>query len=308
MAFNARGTYYGGFQRSRDRADEGLTRALDAKGRADKQARIKKSGERSGLQKLVSAGVRGAAAYYSGGLSEQVGGGAMIDSAMLGTDSQGNAVKNEYGDLAALGSAVYQGSKAQKAQKLAGADAAFDKQYAKRSANVDRLFEHAETAEAKDQAFSAQQSLDAYEQDYSRKKQDLAESGFLGTNLGVKDSEYSKLTSGMSPEELSQIRAKKDNEINASILKGKKESEQRQKNFIDEDRRRQNQTSSTAPVMQKVDPSILSKLQASPPEQQYAQNQMAQHKIMQAEEEARRKKNVLEDERKRAEMMQQGVR
>ena len=60
--------------------------------------------------------------------------------------------------------------------------------------------------------------------------------------------------------------------------------------------------------MQKVDPSILSKLQASPPEQQYAQNQMAQHKIMQAEEEARRKKNVLEDERKRAEMMQQGVR
>jgi hypothetical protein len=263
MAFNASGTDYGGFQRSRDRADEGLTRALDAKGRADKQARIKKSGERSGLQKLVSAGVRGAAAYYSGGLSEQVGGGAMIDSAMLGTDSQGNAVKNEYGDLAALGSAVYQGSKAQKAQKLAGADAAFDKQYAKRSANVDRLFEHAETAEAKDQAFSAQQSLDAYEQDYSRKKQDLAESGFLGTNLGVKDSEYSKLTSGMSPEELSQIRAKKDNEINASILKGKKESEQRQKNFIDEDRRRQNQTSSTAPVMQQVDPSILSKLQAS---------------------------------------------
>jgi hypothetical protein len=284
MAFNASGTDYGGFQRSRDRADEGLTRALDAKGRADKQARIKKSGERSGLQKLVSAGVRGAAAYYSAGLSEQVGGGAMIDSAMLGTDSQGNAVKNEYGDLAALGSAVYQGSKAH------------------------RLFKHAETAEAKDQAFSAQQSLDAYEQDYSRKKQDLAESGFLGTNLGVKDSEYSKLTSGMSPEELSQIRAKKDNEINASILKGKKESEQRQKNFIDEDRRRQNQTSSTAPVMQQVDPSILSKLQASPPAQQYAQNQMAQHKIMQAEEEARRKKNVLEDERKRAEMMQQGVR
>ena len=29
-----------------------VTQALDAKGRADKRARIKKSGERSGLQKL----------------------------------------------------------------------------------------------------------------------------------------------------------------------------------------------------------------------------------------------------------------
>ena len=119
MAFSASGTDYDGFQRSRDRADEGLTRALDAKGRAEKQARIKKSGERSGLQKLGSAVARGAAAYYTGGLSETMGGGDMIDSAMLGTDSEGNAVKNEYGGLIKAGSGVYQGMKARKASDVA---------------------------------------------------------------------------------------------------------------------------------------------------------------------------------------------
>ena len=119
MAFNASGTDYGGFQRSRDRADEGLTRAQDSAGRAAKQARIKKSGERSGMEKLLSTAARGAAAYYTGGLSEQYGGGEMIDSAMLGTDSQGNAVKNEYGGLIKAGSGVYQGLKANKAADVA---------------------------------------------------------------------------------------------------------------------------------------------------------------------------------------------
>jgi len=119
MAFNASGTDYGGFQRSRDRADEGLTRALDAKGRAEKQARIKKSGERSGMEKLLSTAARGAAAYYTGGLSEQYGGGDMIDSAMLGTDSQGNAVKNEYGGLIKAGSGIYHGMDAKKKADIA---------------------------------------------------------------------------------------------------------------------------------------------------------------------------------------------
>ena len=120
MAFNASGTDYGGFQRSRDRADEGLTRAQDSAGRAAKQARIKKSGERSGMEKLLSTAARGAAAYYTGGLSEQYGGGEMIDSAMLGTDSQGNAVKNEYGGLIKAGSGVYHGLDAKKKADIAG--------------------------------------------------------------------------------------------------------------------------------------------------------------------------------------------
>ena len=91
MAYTAGGTDYRGFQSSRDRAREGTTSALKAKGEAEKRARIKKSGERSGLQKLLSAGVRGAAAYYTGGMSEQMGFGGAIDEAMLGTDSEGRA-------------------------------------------------------------------------------------------------------------------------------------------------------------------------------------------------------------------------
>ena len=119
MAFNPGGTDYSGFQRTRDRADEGLTRAMERKAMADKQARIKKSGERSGLQKLASTVARGAAAYYTGGMSEQMGAGDMIDEAALGTDSQGNAVKNEYGGLVKAGSGIYQGMKARKASDVA---------------------------------------------------------------------------------------------------------------------------------------------------------------------------------------------
>ena len=38
MAFNPGGTDYAGFLRQRAQADEGLTRALDRKGRAEKAA------------------------------------------------------------------------------------------------------------------------------------------------------------------------------------------------------------------------------------------------------------------------------
>jgi hypothetical protein len=312
MAFNPGGTDYRGYQSSRDRSDEGLTRALENKARADKQARIKKSGQRSGLQKLISAGVRGAAAYYSGGLSETLGGGKMIDSAMLGTDSEGNAVQNEYGDLAALGSAVYQGSKAQKAQKLAGADSAFDKQYAKRQANVDRLFEHADTAEAKDQAFKAQQSLDAYEQDYLAKKQKVSESGFLGTNLGVKDSDYTSLTAGMSPEELSQARTKRENELSSQVLKGKQEAEKRQEdqirlNWQEGARGKGYKPSEEAPsykapeVTPLQDQNRMQQMQV-PQADPYLQNQMMQQRMKKAEDEERKKQDFLELQRKKQEM------
>jgi hypothetical protein len=119
MAFNASGTNYGEFQRSRDRASDQVTRAEDNLGRKRKQDRIKESGKRSGMEKLLSTAARGAAAYYTGGLSEQYGGGDMIDSAMLGTDSQGNAVKNEYGGLIKAGSGIYQGMKDNKASDVA---------------------------------------------------------------------------------------------------------------------------------------------------------------------------------------------
>mgnify|MGYP003648106252 FL=1 len=131
MAFNASGTNYSGFLDQRRLADNQLTQAQDAKGRADKQSRIKESGKRSGVQKLLSAAARGAAAYYTGGMSETMGGGAMIDGAMLGTDSQGNAVRNEYGDLVGaatqIGGAMANKSGSEAALKLARSDARNEK-------------------------------------------------------------------------------------------------------------------------------------------------------------------------------------
>ena len=106
MAFNPGGTNYQGFLDQRRMADTGVTEALKAKGEAEKAARIRKSGQRSGLQKLGSAVVRGAAAYYTGGMSDTMGGGAMIDEAMLGTDEEGKAVRNEYGEMVGMASQI----------------------------------------------------------------------------------------------------------------------------------------------------------------------------------------------------------
>ena len=169
MAFNPQGTDYRCAQASRDRADEGLTRALDRKGRADKQARIKKSGERSGLQKLVSAGARGLAAVYTGGLSETMGAGSIIDSAMLGTDSEGNAVRNEYGDLVGAGAAVYRGGMAQKDAKLAKQDAKFDKLRNKRMDIVNTMFD----AGMKTEGMNALKAIENMETDYAGKRKGM---------------------------------------------------------------------------------------------------------------------------------------
>jgi len=54
-------------------SDARLTAAEERKDRANKEQRIRDSGKRSGTQKLLSAAARGAAAYFSGGLSEQFG-------------------------------------------------------------------------------------------------------------------------------------------------------------------------------------------------------------------------------------------
>jgi len=192
MAFNPQGTDYRGAQSSRDRADEGLTRALDAKGRADKQARIKKSGERSGLAKLASGVVRGAAAYYTGGLSETMGAGGMIDEAMLGTDSEGNAVRNEYGDLVGAGAMVYQGGMAQKDAKLAKQDAKFDKLRSKRMDIVNTMFD----AGMKTEGMNALKAVENMETDYAGKRKGM-EGGW--NPFAHSDEDYSSLQpSGMS--------------------------------------------------------------------------------------------------------------
>ena len=119
MAFNPSATDYGGMLDLRRLSDKQVTQALKAKGERDRAARIRKSGERSPLQKLGSAAVRGAAAYYTGGASESMGFGGAIDNVMLGTDSEGNPIQNEYGDLVKTGSAVYGAMKDRKAGDVA---------------------------------------------------------------------------------------------------------------------------------------------------------------------------------------------
>ena len=169
MAFNPSGTNYAAMLESRRRADEGVTRALKEKGERDRQARIKASGKRSDLQKLLSAGVRGAAAYYTGGMSEQMGMGGAIDQAMLGTDSEGRAVRNEYGDLVGAGASVYQAGKSMKDAKLAKQDARFDKLRSRRMENVQMLFD----AGMPKEAMKAQREIENMEGDYMTKRKGM---------------------------------------------------------------------------------------------------------------------------------------
>ena len=192
MAFNPSGTNYAGFQASRDRAREGTTRALKAQGERERQARIKESGKRSPFQKLISAGLRGAAAYYTGGLSETMGGGQMIDSAMLGTDSEGRAVRNEYGDLVGAGASVYQAGKSMQDAKLAKQDARFDKLRSRRMENVQMLFD----AGMPKEAMAAQREIENMEGDYMGKRK-----GMEGANpFQYSDEDYSSL----QPQQMSR--------------------------------------------------------------------------------------------------------
>ena len=121
---------YGAYEQLRARGDEGLTRAKWQKKKEDeaearrlaaeaKAAANRRSGPRSGLQKLGSAALRGAAAYYTGGGSEAFGGGDIIDEIILGRDDQGRPVRNEYGELVRAGSGIYGAMKAKKAGDVA---------------------------------------------------------------------------------------------------------------------------------------------------------------------------------------------
>ena len=206
MAFNPGGTNYQGFLDQRRMADEGVTAALKAKGEREKQERIKKSGERSQFAKIGSAVARGAAAYYTGGLSEQMGGGEMIDQAMLGTDSEGRAVQNEYGGLVKAGSAVYQGSKAQKAGKLGEQDARFDKLLARRSKNVSDLYAAGDVAGGKE----AQQALESMEAKYNANRRDAEGKGWGGSGLGMSDEDYQLMPKAMTQAEMDAKRVQLD--------------------------------------------------------------------------------------------------
>ena len=104
MGYQAGGTDY--HLDTRQRALDKTTEAKKREAESARERRIRQSGQRSDAQKILSATARGAAAYFTGGMSETMGGGAMIDQAMLGTDSEGRAVRNEYGDLVGMTSQI----------------------------------------------------------------------------------------------------------------------------------------------------------------------------------------------------------
>ena len=135
MAFNPGGTNYTGFLDQRRMADKGTTEALDAKGKAEKAKRIADSKKRSGGQKLLSAVARGAAAYYTGGMSETMGGGDMIDKAMLGADAE----PNEYGQMVGMASQVGGAMSAKKGMEMTTKLAAQDKADAAMQTRMDNL-------------------------------------------------------------------------------------------------------------------------------------------------------------------------
>ena len=121
---------YAGYERIKQRGDEGLTRAKYVKKKEDEAearraaaeaaaAATRRSGQRSGLQKLGSAALRAGAAYYTGGASEALGFGGAIDDVVLGKDDQGNSIQNEYGEIVRAGSGIYGAMKNKKAGDVA---------------------------------------------------------------------------------------------------------------------------------------------------------------------------------------------
>ena len=159
----------------------------------ERQDRIRKSGERCDLQKLISAGARGLAAVYTGGLSETMGGGDIIDQALLGTDSEGRAVRNEYGNLVKAGANIYQGGMAQKDAKLAKQDAKFDKLRSKRMDIVNQLFD----AGMPKEAMKAQREIENMEGDYATKRKGM-EGGW--NPFAHSDKDYNEL----QPQQMSR--------------------------------------------------------------------------------------------------------
>jgi hypothetical protein len=131
-----------------------------------------------------------------------MGGGQMIDKAMLGSDAE----ENELGNLVGVGSAVYQGSKAQKAGKLGEQDARFDKLMARRSKNVSDLYAAGDVAGGKE----AQQALESMEAKYNTNRKDAEGKGWGGSGLGMSDEDYQLQPTAMTQAEMDAKRVQLD--------------------------------------------------------------------------------------------------
>jgi hypothetical protein len=129
MAFNARGTDYGGYQSSMDSADRQRTSAEDAAGKAAKQRRIdSETSSMSGIANIARIG----AAIYTGGASEATGLGAMGSKALQGKKSDGSDYDDQMGDIigtVAGGYNMMEGMKQKDISNLKAEDiAAYDRQ------------------------------------------------------------------------------------------------------------------------------------------------------------------------------------
>ena len=209
--FNPRGTDYRGAQESMDRAQRDLTSALDAKGKADKQARIKKSGERSGIQKLLSAAGRAGLAYATGGTSEALGFGGVVDDVMLGTDSEGNRVRNEYGELVGAGSKIYGAMDAKKAADIAKQGLANRQQFQDRLDYADKVggeegaYLRAEAMDLRDrQGAQIKSAKERSTWGWDNKFDDLGLSGTQKLAYKKRQDELAKNEQAMSGREMAQ--------------------------------------------------------------------------------------------------------
>ncbi len=219
MAFNPNAVNY---QQQISAFERGEARKNQAeKERMARQAEIdrKNAAKRSPFEKLLSAGARGAAAYFSGGLSETLGGGQLIDQAMLGEGAE----RNEFGDLVGLGSGIYQGAKAQQAAKIGEQDKIFNSIMERKQKNINEMTDGVQKA-------SAQQSLDQWQQDYLKNRGDAETSGLdfiMDDKLGMNTDKYKSMIPTVSVEEQERKRQKLVAEMQAKLDKQRDEENAR---------------------------------------------------------------------------------
>ena len=208
MAFNPGAVDY----RSQIMAEErGLSRLNEAKDRQrQRQAEIdrKKAAKRSTLSKLASAGLRGAAAYYTGGLSETMGGGQMIDRLALGEGAE----RNEYGDLVGAASQIGGAMTAKKAQGVASKLAQGSSADQRMQARLDALAEGTGAKEDFQRAFDFEKERRIRDRKNKEMLDKYSGLGFLGAFSKPEGIDYGEIDYTRNPiqDEYSAPQMKQD--------------------------------------------------------------------------------------------------
>ena len=99
----------------------------------------------------------------------------MIDDFMLGRDSQGRSVRNEYGEMVRLGTGIWQGGKAKQDAMLGRADKRFNDLIATKQKTIDLLRESGDA----EGALNFQGKLDDLKAKYEDQRSQLVGKGFF---------------------------------------------------------------------------------------------------------------------------------